>query len=353
MQYWDRRQIDDIRRGFYSAVYFNRTKQILLKEGTTTSVVMQLFQKQAQSVLCGIDELKVLFELGSGYFANRKWIDKHDTVRIESLADGDVVNPFETVAHITGPYVYSAHLESLYLGILARRTLVATNTRRVVRAAQKKPVLFFADRFDDFQNQAGDGYAATVGGAAAVCTPAQATHINGIPIGTIPHALIAVNHGDTVKTAKLFAKHFPKERLTVLVDFDNDCVHTSLAVANQLGKKLWAIRIDTSEKIIDRSLLPSKKTEDYGVNPKLVRLVRKALDDHGHTHVQIAVSGGFTAEKISRFEKEQTPVDMYGVGSALLKGNNDFTADIVKVDNRLISKQGRKYKPNPRLQKLL
>src|SRR5206468_1616774 len=81
------------------------------------------------------------------------------------LRDGDRVDAWEPVIEITGPYRLFAHLESVYLGVLARRSLVASNVRRVVDAAGGKPVLFFADRFDHWATQGGDGYAAFVGGA--------------------------------------------------------------------------------------------------------------------------------------------------------------------------------------------
>jgi nicotinate phosphoribosyltransferase len=89
-----------------------------------------------------------------------------------------------------------------------------------------------------------------------------------------------------------------------------------------------------------------------GVNPLLVRKVREALDAEGFDHVHIVVSGGFTAEKIERFEAEGVPVDAYGVGSSLLRGSNDFTADIVRVDGRPVAKVGRHEIPNPRLERV-
>ena len=35
------------------------------------------------------------------------------------------------------------------------------------------------------------------------------------------------------------------------------------------------------------------------------------------------------------------PVDAYGVGSSLIRGENDFTADVVLVDGRPCAKVGR------------
>ena len=80
-----------------------------------------------------------------------------------------------------------------------------------------------------------------------------------------------------------------------------------------------------------------------------MRKVRAALDAAGHERVRIVVSGGFTVDKIGRFEGELVPVDAYGVGSSLLRGSNDFTADIVRVDGRAVAKVGRDERPNPRL----
>lgn len=387
MQYWDNQTIDKIRRGYYSAVYFNRTKHILEQEKNYKKVTMQIFQKSSDSILCGADEVLELLKTGTGYFEGGnaplspltvrggrkggvigdKWISKFDELEVKSLSDGDKLVSGETVMHIAaGPYVYFAHLESLYLGILARRTLVATNVRRAVKAAAGKQIIFFADRFDYFLNQEGDGYAAHIGGASAICTEAMGNWWGASPVGTIPHALMAVNNGDTLASARQFMKHYPDVNLIALVDFENDCVRTSLELARALKGKLWGVRLDTAENIVDKSLTRSfsrsylvKGLDDglfrgatslRGVNPKLVKLVRNALDKEGFKSVKIVVSGGFDEDKIKRFEKEKTPVDAYGVGSSLLKGNNDFTADVVKVDGKKVSKVGRKYAPNSRLQ---
>jgi len=81
-----------------------------------------------------------------------------------------------------------------------------------------------------------------------------------------------------------------------------------------------------------------------------VRKVRDALDSDGSENVKIVVSGGFTIEKIKEFEERGVPVDAYGVGSSLIRGSNDFTADVVLSDGRPSAKFGRKYKPSRRLE---
>jgi nicotinate phosphoribosyltransferase len=113
------------------------------------------------------------------------------------------------------------------------------------------------------------------------------------------------------------------------------------------------VRLDTSETMVDKSIVPEMGTfRPTGVNPQLVRNVREALDREGFSHVRIVVSGGFTVEKIRQFEEQQVPVDAYGVGSSLYQGRFDFTADVVLVDGRPLAKVGRQYRANPRLERV-
>jgi nicotinate phosphoribosyltransferase len=168
----------------------------------------------------------------------------------------------------------------------------------------------------------------------------------------VPHGLIAAFGGDTVEAARAFADRYSGGmNVTVLVDFDNDSVRTALEVADALGDRLWGVRIDTSERLVDRSLWHDMGYfRPTGVNEELVRRVRRALDEAGHERVKIVVSGGFTADRIREFEHDGVPVDSYGIGSSLLRGSNDFTADVVRVDGRPCAKVGREYRPNARLE---
>jgi nicotinate phosphoribosyltransferase len=339
--------VDRLTEGYYSDKYFVRTREVLLRSGHQPRVTMQVFQKQ-RAWLGGVDEAIALLKLclTGGY----SWGD----LEVLALRDGDAVEPRETVMFITGPFAAFAHLETVYLGVLARRTRVATNTRRVVEAAWPKPVMFFPARFDHWLVQTGDGYAAHVAGAIGVSTDAQASWWGAEGLGTVPHALIAAFGGDTVAATRAFADTMPADmKVITLVDFDNDCVGTSLAVARALGPRLHGVRLDTSESMVDRSLVAQMGDFDpRGVNPQLVRLVRAALDAEQCQHVQITASGGFDPEKIGRFEREQVPVDSYGVGSSLFGGRFDFTADIVMVDGNRVAKQGRWYRGNPRLERV-
>jgi nicotinate phosphoribosyltransferase len=267
------------------------------------------------------------------------------------LYEGDPIAPYETVMTIEGDYSLFAHLETVYLGCMARRSLIMRNVARVVAAARGKPILYFPARHDHWLVQTGDGWAAHVAGTVGVSTDAQASWWGGRGIGTVPHGLIAAYAGDTVQAAKKFAERYANEmNVTVLVDFENDSVRTALEVADALGPSLWGVRLDTSDRLVDHSLWNKMGNfKPTGVNPRLVEKVRAALDEAGHPGVRIVVSGGFDAARIEAFESEGVPVDAYGVGSSLIRGQNDYTADVVMVDGRPGAKAGRAYRPNPRL----
>ena len=346
--------VDRIRQGYYSDQYFVYTKALLEAEDHHPRVVMQVFQKK-ESVLGGIDEAIAVLKLCSGREGDDGvWITGWDELEVHALREGDQIAPRETVMTIEGDYSLFAHLETVYLGSLARRSLIMRNVLEVVEAARGKQIFYFPARHDHWLVQTGDGWSAHVAGAIGVSTDAQASWWGGRGIGTVPHGLIAAYAGDTVKAAQVFADRYHDEmNVTVLVDWKNDSVRTALEVAQALGPKLWGVRLDTSEDLVDRSLFEEMGGfKPVGVNPRLVENVRGALDQAGYPDVRIVASGGFTAERIREFEAAGVPVDAYGVGSSLIRGDNDFTADVVRVDGRPCAKVGRRYSPNPRLERV-
>ena len=334
--------VEEIRNGFYSDSYFLRTREILTTEDHHPQVLMQVFQRN-HGIVCGIDEAIAVI---------KQCAHNPDNVKIHALYDGDAIEPWETVMTLEGDLADFSHLETVYLGLLSRQTKIATNVHKAVTAANGKPVLFFPSRFDHYSVQQSDGYAAHIGGIAGVSTPANGFYWNCPAAGTIPHSLIAAYHGNTVAATKAFDRVIdPAVNRVALVDFDNDCVGTALAVARELGSKLWAVRMDTADSLVDASVVPQMSNfKPTGVCAQLVFNVRNALDQAGYNHVKLMVSGGFNVPRIEQFEKDRVPVDIYAVGSSLFNENINFTADIIKVNGEICAKVGRQYRPNPRLE---
>src|SRR5260370_7868139 len=128
--------VEKMREGYYSDKYFVRTRELLLKDEHRPCVTMQVFGK-SQAFLGGIDEAIAILKLCS-----MEWCE----LEVRALYDGDEIAPWESVLLIEGPYDAFPHLETLYLGVLARRTKVGTNTRRAVEAAKPKQAMFFPAR---------------------------------------------------------------------------------------------------------------------------------------------------------------------------------------------------------------
>src|SRR3982751_6772830 len=238
--------VDQIRAGTFSAAYFNTSRAALRADGRVAQVTWQLSAKRG-GWLGGIDEAVALLKLGSDDFA---------ALEVHALYEGDRVEPWDTVMVVEGDYAGFAHLETLVVGTVARRTRICTNLRTLVDAARPTPVYYFGARSDHALLQPGDGLSAHVAGVASVSTDALGSLTGKPGVGTVPHALIAAYAGDTVAATRAVAAVTPEEiPLIALVDYENDCVATSLAVARALDDRLWGVRLDTSEFMVDRSVL--------------------------------------------------------------------------------------------------
>src|SRR5262249_31233837 len=378
-------------------------------------VEMQWFtRRQPFSVVAGVDKALAMLQCCTGYFEQNQFISTYHRRDAGAVYVGGIVRyagalrNVRPVLKVCGRSRDLALLETPTLGTLTRATRIATNVYNVLGAARGKPVLFFPARFDAHEVQAADGYAYNIavqrfnmdhGHAVGsfISTDAQGDWWGGLGGGTIAHAAIAAFLGDTVECMLAFAETRPIEIPRIaLIDFDNDCVGTTLAVMDAMfaryrelvdaGRleeaeryRLFGVRPDTSATLRDRSVPPlGMKQLDMGVTPRLVFFLRQAIDEAWTRwalapewrararawcrDVKIVVTGGFSPKKIRRFEELGVPADIYGVGSSLFSNsdeegtNNDFTADVVRVKIegawRDLVKVGRRARDNPELERI-
>ncbi len=377
-------------------------------------VEMQWFtRRKPYSVVAGVDKALAILQTCTGFYReDGLWEDTYSNFEVEAVHDGVIVNydsdpmHVQPVLRVRGCYRDFAMLETPTLGALTRGTRIATNVYKVMEAAQGKDVLYFPARFDAHELQAADGYAYHIAVQAYnqrrgrkagthVSTDEQGDWWGGAGGGTVAHAAIACFLGDTAETMMCFADVLPPAVPRIaLVDFHNDCIADTLQTmrrmfdryrqlledgqeAEAMRYKLYGVRPDTGGLMRDVSLEPLGDPRlDNGVNPRLCFRLRAAMDDawknwglplawqeHAENWcrgVKLVVTGGFTPERIRSFEQMGVPVDVYGVGSALLSNcsehgtANDFTADIVrvKIDGEWVSmsKVGRTACDNPDLQ---
>lgn len=429
--------IERMRRGWYTDKYFSNIAYMLevlahsnyayqgndhrLPPGIDPTqidagdleVEMQWFtRRQGKTLVVGVDKALTMLRHCTGYFEGDTFVDTADRLQVWAVQDGAMVhsdgNPLHVnpVIRVRGRYRDFAILETPTLGILTRASRVASNVYDALVAARGKPMLFFPARFDIHEVQAADGYAyqiavqrynldhaQTLG--PFVSTDAQGDWWGGAGGGTVAHAAIACFFGDTSEATLAFAKVIPVTIPRIaLVDFNNDCVNDSVAVCQAMFSKyrslieagetdeaqryiLYGVRLDTSGSLRDKGVPPlGDPALDLGVNPRLVFLVRQALDAAWQKWdlplewrerarqfcqaVKIVVSGGFNPEKINRFERLDVPVDIYAVGSALFDNHaatvTDYTADVVriKVNDQWVdlAKVGRKALDNPEMERI-
>ncbi|WP_338982167.1 nicotinate phosphoribosyltransferase [Spiroplasma endosymbiont of Eupeodes luniger] len=337
-----------IKEGYYSAIYFLKTQKILKKYFPNNIVTMQFFQRQDNVMLCGIDEVVALL---------KEFVTPLEKISVYALNDGDIIKANIPVLKITGPYHLFGYLEGIIDGILARRSSVATNCNEILKVSNDKPLIFMFDRNDDYLNQQGDGYAAYIAGIKSQVTRAQTEWWNNqeILVGTMPHALIHGFNGDIIKSLEAYSELFPNDKLVALVDFDNDVINTSLKVCRHFQNRLSAVRVDTSISLVDKYFTVKENQGKYynenimGINPILIKALRKAMDDEGFNNVKIIVSSGFDKAKISWFVSDNTPVDFYGVGATIGKFDIHFTGDLVQLNNKNFAKVGRENIENDKL----
>ncbi|MGZ9413417.1 nicotinate phosphoribosyltransferase [Mycoplasma sp. Z386] len=322
---------------YYAANYFFKAKQIIEKFNPNSIVTLQFFQRHDNSILGGMNEALELLK-------NNTDTSKYS---IKYLPEGSIINNKEVVLELEGEYKYFGIYEGIIDGVLARSTSIATNAKRCMEAAPTKEIVFMGDRSDHYSNQERDGIAVELAGITSHSTNAGARGKEEVVFGSIPHALIQNFNGNLVEVMKYYYELFPDEPLIALVDFHNDVISDSLAVLKEFKEKLFGVRVDTSKAVKDKMF--KNNENEFGVTPNQIKNLRKALDENGGKHVKIIVSSGFDPERIAMFEKENTPVDSYGVGEFMLTINNTFSADATKINGKLLAKEGRKYSENPRL----
>jgi nicotinate phosphoribosyltransferase len=429
--------VERMRRGWYTDKYFVNIAQMLTElsrqdyvyqggsdrlperlqhtgiRSGDLEVEMQWFTRRpGETIVVGIDKALTMLRHCTGFWEGDRFINTADQLEVWAVhdgckvkSDGDPLN-IQPVLKVRGRYRDFAMLETPTLGILTRASRVATNVYDTLIAAHGKPMLFFPARFDAHEVQAADGYAYNIAVqrfnldyagelGPFISTDAQGDWWGGYGGGTVAHAAIACFMGDTAEAMRAFAQVLPVTIPRIaLVDFNNDCVNDSLRVCEAMFQKyrelmdageveeakrykLYGVRMDTSASLRDVCVPPLGDPElDLGVNPRLVFLVRQAMDsawqqwnlpEEWHERarqycqeVQMVVSGGFTPEKIRRFEKLKVPVDIYAVGSSLFDNHGatvtDYTADVVRVkagDEWIdMAKVGRAPLENPDLERV-
>jgi nicotinate phosphoribosyltransferase len=318
--------------GYTADNELHRALTILRNEGVNPEVVVEVTAER-DGVFCGITEVKTLLDRVLPETGREVW----------ALDEGVTLTGGEVALRIRAPYASFGLFETAILGTLASCTGWATAASECVDSGDGIPVIAYGARHVHPEVVGVMDYSAVVGKCAS-SSSVVGQQLHGLtPSGTMPHSLVLLM-GDTVRSILAFDKHMPPEVPRVaLVDTFKDEAEESLAVAKALRERLRGIRLDTPK-------------ERGGVTPELVHEIRARLDQGGHSHVDIFVSGGITPERIREFVDADAPVSVFAVGYYIAAASPiSFTADIKEIDGKAIAKRGRipGLSVNPRLSQVL
>ncbi len=308
---------EDIETGRVTDVYFARTVEILKGIGVDRKVRAEFIAKSLPNgwewgILAGLEEVAHLME--------------GKPVTIRAMEEGTPFRPFQPVMEVEGNYRDFAVFETAMLGLICQASGVATKAARCRIAAGDRMVVSFGARRMHPAVAPMIERAAFIGGCDGVAVIVSAELIEVYPVGTMPHALILVL-GDTVEAVKAFDKVLPPEiKRVALIDTFNDEKFEAIRVAEALGEKLFAVRLDT----------PASRRGNFY---RIFEEVRWELDLRGYRDVKLFASGGIDEEEI----RELRPiVDAFGVGTSISNAPViDFSMDIVEVEGRPLAKRGK------------
>jgi nicotinate phosphoribosyltransferase len=309
---------EEIRRGDTTDVYFRRTVDVLRRLGRAQArVVVEGFAKRlpgecGYGILAGMDEMLSLLA-GRG-------------VNVRAMPEGTLFLAGEPVFSVEGPYEAFCEMETAMLGVLCQASGIATRAARLKAAAGDKTVMSFGARRMHPSMSTFIDRNAFIGGADGVSAIRSARYLGEAPTGTMPHALVLVV-GDTVEAMRAFdAAVDPAVPRICLIDTLQDEKFEAIRVAEALGERLAAVRLDT----------PASRRGDMR---RLLQEVRWELDLRGHAHVRLIVSGGLGEADIVAL---RDLADGFGIGTAISNAPTiDFSQDIVEVDGAPFAKRGK------------
>lgn len=232
---------------------------------------------------------------------------------IYSVKEGEVVFANEPVLRVEGNILETQIIETVLLNTLNFESLIATKASRIKQAAEGKSVLDFGLRRSQGLGGLQATKAAILGGVDG-SSNVMAGQCYGIDVsGTMAHSWIQ-SFEDELTAFRTYAKYFPDASI-LLVDTYNTLksgLPNAIKVAKELeenGHKLIGIRLDSGDLAF------------------LAKRSRKMLDDAGLDYVKIAASNQLDEYVIKSLMDQGAPIDLFGVGTKLVTGNEDAALD--------------------------
>lgn len=258
---------------------------------------------------------------------------------IKGVRNGEIVFTNEPVLTITAPLIQAKILETPILNILNHHILTSTAAAKIVMEAGDKKVLFFgARRSAGFEGAMASTKAAYITGCDGHASIMGEYSYNWKSTGTMTHAYVqtfGMSKEGEYRAFDLFIKEnmIKKGPLILLID-TYDTLGSGIENAidafksnniNDSYEGTYGIRID------------SGKLSDYA------DICKKKLEKSGLNNAKIILTGGLDKDKIRKMIKDETKVDIFGIGDAISLPDNTVSLvykmskidgnDVMKISN--------------------
>ena len=309
-----------------SEIYLKNNMQ---NEIATFDVFLRTKKENDYAVVYGISDVLELIEIlnETSYDDKKKYLSKifdnsdfieyianmKFTGTIKGVRDGEIVFSNEPILTITAPLIQGKVLETPILNILHFQTLAATVTSKIVLAAEGRGVLSFGTRrtagFDAAMTMTKASY---VAGCISHSNLAAEYLYDLKSTGTMTHGFIqtfGMGESAEYKAFDAFIKMYRNKNQALIMLIDTyDTLERGIISAVKAFKDngiddeyegMYGIRIDS------------------GNLEKLSKECRKILDKNGLYKAKIVLTSGLDDKKIGNLIKNQSEVDVFGVGDAI------------------------------------
>ncbi|MBR1506384.1 MAG: nicotinate phosphoribosyltransferase [Eubacterium sp.] len=230
---------------------------------------------------------------------------------IYAFPEGTIMYPNEPIITVSAPLLDAQLIETAILAQVNHQSLIATKTRRIVKAARGRAVSDFgARRAHNVDAAVYGARAAYIGGATGTAT-VLAGQMFDIPIsGTMAHSWV-MYHDDEYTAFKKYAETYPDATLLLVDTYDvlqsgiPNAIRVAKEVLQPMGKRLKGVRLDSGDLAL------------------LSKQVRDMLDDAGLDDCKIVVSNSLDEFTISSILQQGGCIDSFGVGERLITAKSD------------------------------
>ena len=226
--------------------------------------------------------------------------------QVRGYREGELYFPHSPILQVEAPFAEAVVLETLILSVLNHDCAVATAASRMVHAAGDRPLIEMGSRRTSEHGAWAAARAAVIAGFGHTSN-LEAGRRFGVPtLGTAAHAFTLLH--DSESEAFSAQLNTLGTDTTLLID-TYDIERGVTRAIEAAGKNLGAVRIDSGDLTV------------------VVGEVRAQLDALGATSTRIVVTNELDEFTIAALRA--TPVDAFGVGTAVVTGSGQPSAGLV------------------------